>query len=101
MLTLTKNQPMIFKTYMFIQAPTYTGRYLVIGEIKIEIYRMKKQIAAKEDFKYQVNLLQDQSIRQLYQNRLHHYLLQQDTREGIELEARNIQQVLTKAADLR
>lgn len=79
----------------------YTDHYLVIAKIRI-IAKWRKRInknLQNNQSVYKTYLLQDESIKQLYQSRLQTYLLEMPTNIEINEEWGNISRMIHKAAE--
>lgn len=78
-----------------------SDHFLVISRIKL-LTRWKKeritQARNKNEEVYKVYLLETESIRNLYQNRINTYLQDHTTSDNIEEEWQNIKKIITKAA---
>lgn len=77
----------------------YSDHYLVVAKIAL-LARWKtiKTAQIKNEEVFKVYLLQDESIRRLYQNRLNILLQQTETKDNIEMEWGNIKQCIKEAA---
>ena len=78
-----------------------SDHYILIAEFKLwsKWRKLRTRQRVTQDEVYKVYLLQDESIKDLYQRRLEKYLLETTTEEVLEDEVQKVKNCIYKAAD--